>query len=387
MKIGIFYNPANLDHQQEYGEILQEARELAVFADQAGYSSIWFAEHHFSLWGREVLPNPILLAADIAARTRNMRIGLAAAIITFWHPLRLAEDVGLLDQLSDGRLELGVGRGNYGLEALNLNPIADPNKPEENYAVFEDALNILKKACSQKIFSHQGKKYTVPTPGFSWDKAHPVRHKDYIDAETNELINISVYPRPKQQPWPPLWQVVDSAGSIEFAARNDLGVIMWRPPVATLKERFELYRGTVEGATGKPAVLGARTGIMRDTFVARTMEEARRIAEPHIMRSLNWYNWRGPGIFLEPEEKLSEQREAELKKELSYDFVHPRSLLIGTPEYVVERLHELQDELGVENVLINSSWGGMDHQDVMDSMRLFADEVLPHVPSGDVATG
>jgi alkanesulfonate monooxygenase SsuD/methylene tetrahydromethanopterin reductase-like flavin-dependent oxidoreductase (luciferase family) len=380
MKIGIFHNPANLDHKHSYATLLSNVREISEVADETGYASIWFAEHHFSLWGREVLPNPIVLAADIAARTKNLRIGLAAAIITFWHPLRLAEDVGLLDQLCDGRLELGVGRGNYGLEALNLNPMADTNKPEENYAVFEDALNILKKACSQKTFSHTGKKYTFPTPGFCWDKAHPVRHKDYVDAQTNELINISVYPRPKQQPWPPLWQVVDSIQSVEFAARNDLGVIMWRPPVGTLKERFDFYRATAESATGQPVPKGRRTAIMRDTFVAKTMEEARRIAEPHIMKSLNWYNWRGPSIFLEPGETLSESQETRLREELTYDFVHPRSLLIGTPDYVLERLHELHDQASVEHVLTNTSWAGMDQKDVMNSLRLFADEVLPNVP-------
>jgi len=380
MKLGIFHNPANPDHAMDYSELLTNARELATFADQVGFDTIWFAEHHFSLWGREVLPNPLMLAADIAARTDNIRIGLAAAIITFWHPLRLAEDVGLLDQICDGRLELGVGRGNYGLEALNLNPKADPNKPEENYAVFEDALNVLKKACSQKIFSHQGSKYTFPTPGFSWDKAHPVRHKDYIDAETHELINISVYPQPKQQPWPPLWQVVDSKSSVEFAARNDLGVIMWRPPVATLKQRFDFYRATASQASGQTVAQHQRTGIMRDTFVASSMEEARRIAEPHIMQSLNWYNWRGPSIYLHPDEQLSEKQEAELRKELTYDFVHPRCLLIGTPDYVLERLHELYDQAGVEHVLVNTSWGGMTQRDVMSSMALLAEEVLPNLP-------
>tara|TARA_Y100001934_G_scaffold270441_1_gene355360 strand:- start:94 stop:1242 length:1149 start_codon:yes stop_codon:yes gene_type:complete len=380
MKLGIFHNPANPDHAMDYSELLTNARELATFADQAGFDTIWFAEHHFSLWGREVLPNPLMLAADIAARTDNIRIGLAAAIITFWHPLRLAEDVGLLDQICDGRLELGVGRGNYGLEALNLNPKADPNKPEENYAVFEDALNVLKKACSQKIFSHQGSKYTFPTPGFSWDKAHPVRHKDYIDAETHELINISVYPRPKQQPWPPLWQVVDSKSSVEFAARNDLGVIMWRPPVTTLKQRFDFYRATASQASGQTVAPHQRTGIMRDTFVASSMEEARRIAEPHIMQSLNWYNWRGPSIYLHPDEQLSEKQEAELRKELTYDFVHPRCLLIGTPDYVLERLKELHDQAGVEHVLVNTSWGGMTQRDVMSSMALLAEEVIPNLP-------
>ncbi len=81
----------------------------------------------FSVWGRELLPNPVMTAVDLAARTSRIRIGLAAAIVTFWHPLRAAEDIALLDQLSGGRVEIGFGRGNYGLEAVNLNPEANPN--------------------------------------------------------------------------------------------------------------------------------------------------------------------------------------------------------------------------------------------------------------------
>ena len=140
MKIGYFCNPWNIG--RDYRDILNEVRELARFCEQAGFDNFWLAEHHFSIWGREMLPNPLIMAADLAARTERIRIGLAAAIITFWHPLRLAEDIALLDQLCDGRLELGVGRGNYGLEGLNLNPKADPNNPADNFGVFEDTINI-----------------------------------------------------------------------------------------------------------------------------------------------------------------------------------------------------------------------------------------------------
>ncbi|MFP6682300.1 MAG: LLM class flavin-dependent oxidoreductase, partial [Gammaproteobacteria bacterium] len=103
MKIGYFSNPWNIDHARDYRDVLNEVRELAGFCEEAGFDNFWLAEHHFSLWGREMLPNPLMMATDIAARTEHIRIGLAAAIITFWHPLRLAEDLALLDQLCDGR--------------------------------------------------------------------------------------------------------------------------------------------------------------------------------------------------------------------------------------------------------------------------------------------
>ncbi len=385
MKIGFFCNPSDPGHRRDYLAVMNEVRDLAQFLDRAGFHSIWFAEHHFSIWGRELLPNPIVMATDIAARTEHLRIGLAAAIITFWHPLRLAEDVAMLDQLSNGRVELGVGRGNYGLEGVNLNPKADPRNPEGNMQVFADTVAILKKALSQRTFSHSGPVYTVPTPGFRWDRAHPVNDADYVDGN-GELIRLSIYPRSRQQPYPPMWQVVDSPASVEFAAKNDMGIIMWRPPVAMLKERFRLYREAARAATGADVGLGARTSIMRDVFVAESEQEARDVAERYVMQYLNWSNWRGPKIYLKPDETLPADLEAQLKKSLTYDFVKDRSLLFGTPAQVVERIEELREELGLEQLLINSAWSGIPHEHTMRSMRLFADKVLPRVRSANPAS-
>ena len=382
MKIGYFCNPSNPGHKKDYRTVMNEVRDLACFCDRAGLDSIWFAEHHFSIWGREVLPNPLIMATDIAARTKNIRIGLAAAIITFWHPLRLAEDLALLDQLCDGRLELGLGRGNYGIEGTNLNPIADPRNPKQNFEVFDETVKILKKAFSQRLFSHEGKHYTVPAPGFKWDRAHPVDDADYIDPDTRELKFISVFPRPLQQPYPPLWQVVDSPLSVEYAAQNDMGIIMWRPPVETLKERFRLYQETARGATGKDIPFGARTSVVRDVFVADSMQQARDLAEHYVMRYLNWSNWRGPKIYLRPGEQLPPETESALVKELTYEFVKERSLLFGTPDYVIDKIEELREELNMEQLLINSTWIAIPQELAMRSMRLFVEKVLPKVRRG-----
>ena len=134
MKIGYSCNPGSSDLSGPYQDVIAQIREIAVYCDQAGLDSIWFTEHHFGYFNRANLPNPLMMGTDIAARTQRIRIGLASATIPLWHPIRLAEDAALLDQLSGGRLELGVGRGNHGVEALNLNPLADPRDVDANYA-------------------------------------------------------------------------------------------------------------------------------------------------------------------------------------------------------------------------------------------------------------
>ena len=378
MKIGYFSNPWNIGHGRDYRDILNEVRELAQFCEQAGFDNFWLAEHHFSIWGREMMPNPLMMATDLAARTERIRIGLAAAIITFWHPLRLAEDIALLDQLCDGRLEVGVGRGNYGLEGLNLNPIADPNNTADNFAVFVDTINIVKKALSEPRFRYEGPKYTVPFPGFKADQAHPVNHPDYVDQDTGELKYISTFPTPCQKPYPPLWQVVDSPSSIEFAAKNDLGVIMWRPTVEALRERCRLYRDSAN-SVGVDLAAGARTGVSRDVHIASSRAEAEKIAGKWVMDALNFSNWRGPKIFLNPGESFQPGQEEALKKKLSFDFVDERSLIFGPPEYAIEKFAELRDELNLEQVNIKCGWPGMNHAEIMRSLDLFAERVLPEI--------
>jgi alkanesulfonate monooxygenase SsuD/methylene tetrahydromethanopterin reductase-like flavin-dependent oxidoreductase (luciferase family) len=379
MKFGYFANIHDVTRQRDYSEMIDEMRELAAYCDETGFHAFWVPEHHFSVWGREMLGNPLLMAADLAARTSNMRIGLSAAIIPFWHPLRLAEDLSLLDHLTGGRLELGVGRGNYGLEASNLNPAADPNNPAGNLAVFLETLEIIKKAMSQPSFSHKGDHYQFPAPGFKADRAHSVNDPEFTDPASGELVKLAVFPQAKQKPLPPIWQVVSEAiEAIAAAAKADMGVIMWRPSVANLKYRLRVYQEAAMEA-GRQVAFGAKTAIVRDTFVAESEAEARRIAGPACMESLNFANWRGPRIYLDPGETLPEAQEADLRKELTYEFVAPRAILFGSPDDVADKLLELHQETNIEQVIIKCSYPGLAHEHTMRSVRLFAEEVMPRL--------
>lgn len=380
MKFGISQNIQDPTKSRPYDELLDDLRQVAALADEAGFANIWLPEHHFSIWGREMLPNPVLLAADLAARTKTIRIGLAAAIATFWHPIRLAEDLAMVDQMSKGRLDIGFGRGNYGLEATNLNPAADPNDQEANFRVFEDAVAVVKTALAERIFSHKGPVYEFPAPGFKADRAHTVDDPDYVDAETGELVKLSIIPGPYQQPLPPMWQVVsESPRSMRYAASRDMGIIMWRPTIETLKSRLGIYREAYEEHHGRRIPFGAKTAIVRDTFVAETEAEARKLAEGPLMESLNFANWRGPGIYLDPGETLDEATEAALKKEITFDFVRDRALFVGSVDDVVARIQEFYQETRMEQIIFKTTWPGLPHEHQMRSLGLLVDEVLPRV--------
>jgi alkanesulfonate monooxygenase SsuD/methylene tetrahydromethanopterin reductase-like flavin-dependent oxidoreductase (luciferase family) len=380
MRFGYFDNIQDPTQERDYSDLVSEMRERALLCDEGGVDIFWLPEHHFSIWGRELLANPLMMAADLAARTKRMRLGLGAAIITFWHPLRLAEDLALLDHLTGGRLEIGVGRGNYGLEAWNLNPLADPNKPEMNLKVFLETLAVLRKALGEERFSHKGDIFEFPAPGFKADKAHTVKDPAYIDQKTGELVKLSIYPRPKQRPYPPMWQMVSEAhDAIRGAAALDMGIVMWRPSIAEIKRRLEIYKETHDRTHGTNIVFGRKAAIVRDTFVADNEAEARRIAGEACLASLNFANWRGPRIFLDPGETLPPDREAALKKQLTYDFVQPRALFFGSPDEVAERILELHAETRIDHVMFKCGWPGLAHEHTMRTLRRLTTEVLPRV--------
>lgn len=382
MNFGYFANIHDPTQKRDYSEMIAELRQLAQYCDRAGFQTFWLPEHHFSVWGRELLANPLMMLADLAARTDRIRLGLSAAIITFWHPLRLAEDLALLDHLTGGRLEIGVGRGNYGLEASNLNPAADPNNPAGNMKVFLETLAVLRKALSEDRFSHKGDLFTYPAPGFRADMAHTVKDPAYIDAATGELAKLTTYPRPKQKPTPPMWQVVsESYDSIRYCGENDMGIIMWRPTVKETRSRLEAYKKAYEAKTGQPIALGRRAGLVRDTFVASSAAEARRIAGDAVMASLNFANWRGPRVFYEPGETLGASEEASLKKKLTFEFVDQRALFFGSPDDVLAKMIALHQETGLEQLIFKSCWPGLAHEHTMRSMELLTHEVMPRFKS------
>jgi len=380
MKFGYFCNTTNWK-KKPYTEILNNARDIAIYCDKNNWNSIWFTEHHFNHEGMESCPNPLMLGTDIAARTKNIRIGQAANIITFHNPIRLAEDIATLDHLSNGRLEIGIGRGIYGREAIHMNVEADLKDQAKNKRLFEETLTIMKKAWTEKFFSHKGEFYTYPAPDFVWQHDMSPPNEDFVDLKTNKLKKISVIPKPLQKPHPPLSQVVDSTGSIEWAAKNGIKTIMWIPTIKTLKKRFDIYKNARSETEKKDVLLGENITLVRDMFVADTMEDAKKLAGEHIINYMKWVcHFRGLGNHMDPGEELPKTKgKLDL---LNYEFLHKRNLLFGTPDYVVEKIKELKSELNLQNLLVWSNFSGVKHEDAMRSIKLFNDEVMPKINPG-----
>jgi len=363
--------------KKPYTKILDEARDISVYCDKNGWDSIWFTEHHLNHEGMESCANPLMMGTDIAARTSKIRIGQACNVITFWNPIRLAEDIATLDNLSNGRVEVGVGRGIYGREALHLNIEADLKDQNKNKRLFEETLTIMKKAWTEKFFSHQGEFYTYPAPDFVWQHDMSPPNEDFVDLKTNKLKKISVVPQPCQKPHPPIWQVVDSPSSIKRAAEIGINCIMWIPTVKSLKKRFEIYKNAKSETEKKDVPMGKGICLVRDLFIADTMEEARELAGEQMVNYMRWVcHWRGLGSHMDPGEELPKtEHKLDL---LSYDFLHKRNMLFGTSEYVIEKIEELKSELNLQNLQVWSNFPGVKHEHSMRSIKLFTEKVMPH---------
>lgn len=376
MKFGYFANQNNRGLKKPFRQVVEETRDLARYLDGEDWESIWFTEHHFGHEGYEVCPNPLMMSCDISAHTDRIRIGQAANIVTFWNPVRVAEDIAMLDHMNNGRTEVAVGRGIYGREALQLNKLADVANPAQNYRIFEETLEIMRRAWSQAYFDFHGEFYDLPDPGYVWDHAKSPPAPDFMDMATKEIKKLALVPRPLQQPTPPIWQVVDGPGSIKYAAQNDLKAMMWIPPTDSLVWRFEMYREEASKARGRDMALGEGIALVRDMFCAGTMAEAERLGGEGIMDYLRWVcHWRGLGNHTYPGEELPET--AGKLDQLSYDWLHPRNLLFGTPDYIAEKIEEMIEKLNLQTLLVWSHFPGIGHEAAMRSVKLFTEEVMP----------
>jgi len=379
MNFGYFCNTTNIK-KKPYTQLIEETREIAFYCDQNNWNSIWFTEHHFNYEGMESCANPLMMCADAAARTSQIRLGQACNVITFHNPIRLAEDIATLDQMSKGRVEVGIGRGVYGREAVHMNKESDLKDQAKNFRLFSESLDIMKKAWTEDFFSHKGEFYNYPSDNFVWqhDMSPPI--DGVVDKKTNILKKISVLPKPYQKPHPPIWQVVDGERSIKWAAENGIKTIMWIPTVKALKKRFEIYRDAKSKVENREVPLGEGISLVRDMFVAESMEEAKKLAGEHIINYMRWVcHWRGLGNHMDPGEELPiTKNKLDL---LTYEFLHKRNLLFGTPDFVIEKIRELQQELNLENLLVWSNFPGVDHKTYMRSIKLFTEEVMPKINS------
>ena len=351
-------------------QMIDNLRRQTILAEELGFEAMWLGEHHFGPYGVGDLPNPILLGADLAARTSRIRIGQMANIAPWWHPIRLAEDLAILDNMTGGRVEVGFGRGIWPYEGPQFHPNADPRKDRENRELFQETVEIVREIWTNEYFSHQGENYGFPVDDTVF--SHPKYPSNPAWQDGDKVKKLRVTPKPYQKPHPPLWMTVSTDRSVTTAAELGLKACYWQPPALRIRQRMELYAQVRSELEGRPFGVGEDQAVMRSTYIASSMEEARRDAEEGIMSAFIFNDpFRGRQVFTNPGEVLGPD------VNLDWDFLEPRTLLVGSPENVVEKVQELQEVCKLDYLLVEFTHMGIPLSKTLKNLETFATKVMP----------
>jgi luciferase family oxidoreductase group 1 len=320
-------------------EVYARAIEQAQAAESLGFRNTWLGEHHFSTYG--YLSRPLQLASYIAAKTTRLRIGTAVIVVPLHHPLLIAEEIAMLDILSNGRADVGLGRGyqRYEFERLGLELDTKGEK-------WNESLDIILKAFEGKPFTYEGRIFRVP--------------------ET------SIFPQAVQKPRPPIWAVAQSPFSIEAAAKRGLNVLTggFGVSVERLAEFGRHFDKIV--AETKPAQKPL-VGVQRAVYVTKDDADARDAAE-----HARW-NMRVTLSLRNNYEKVEQGRAIPVpgKTEPTIDELLEDYLVIGTPETCARQIKRLQQHVGISHFNCSFWIGDLDQKRVLKSMELFSREVMP----------
>jgi alkanesulfonate monooxygenase SsuD/methylene tetrahydromethanopterin reductase-like flavin-dependent oxidoreductase (luciferase family) len=337
MNFGLFFlnsvSPFKTDAQE-----LKDGLEQIRVADELGYESVWIAEHNARSYG--VVTSASVYLAAAAAITKRIKLGTAVVRLPLHHPLQVAEELNVVDIISDGRLYIGVGKGYDILEFQAYNVDF-----EDRHNRFTESLHILKAALTQEVVSYSGKYYNF---------------KD-----------IPIYPRPVQKPCPPLFVMVSgNDATIINAAKEGYSFFFGGLRHRDVLHKLELYRKTALEAGYTPEQVDermARSGKLMFVYVAETTEQARE----EYRERLEWYM----SVRDNRPTFSSEDRDRNLTYE---QFVEHENTIVGSPERVTEQIRQFRDKTGISNIICWMNIGGQKQENVLKSMRLFAEKVMPN---------
>ena len=355
-----------------------ELRAMAVRADQSGFDAFATTEHHFHSEGLELSPAPLLFFADLAARTSRIKLVTQALAVPSWDPIRLAEEIAVLDHLTKGRFIAGIGRG-YQHRWVNVlgqkygvtGALSDGSDEDlHNREVFEELFTIMKMAWTEATVAFKGKHYEVPTPhdagighwpaAASWTSKYGAREE--LDAE-GRVRRISVVPKPYTVPHPPIWQpITRSEETIRWCARQGISPIFLISTPENLRTSFAQYQQEC-AEHGRSLKLGENVATLGAVNMASTYDETFASERAYLGEAfVEFFAHFGYG-------------------NVSYqDMLDSGFLNVGTVDDVKRRLAAIQ-ECGTEWFFWYIEQGLMPWDEVQRQMDLFETHILPEFRS------
>jgi len=342
MKVGLF------DHV-EWGDrplatLFDERLQFAAAADEAGIYCLHVAEHHAT--PLNMVPVPGVYLGAVARATRRMRLGPLVYLLPLYSPLRLIEEIAMLDHLSHGRLEVGVGRGVSPFE-LKYHKV----EHDQSRDIFIDAFDCISAGLVTDVLSYSG-------PHFSY-------------------ADVPIALRPLQQPHPAFWYGSSNTTGSTWAGERGLHFVSLGP-TGFAKKNIDAFKEALArrgGAASPKAEFrgGAAIGVLRHIFVADSEAEAKRFAKPAMERHLAHLNWlRTKHGVSGPQSRFNVPR-----GETFEEGVADGSVIAGTPAFVAAEIERQTAELGINYLLAYLFLGTMTLAEAMRSLELFKAEVMP----------
>ena len=316
-----------------YDVYYEQILEQVELAEELGWECFMFNEHHFLGYGGPIA-NPAVLLAAAAARTSKIHLGPCIAILPLRHPLHSAEDYAMVDAISGGRLEFGIGSGNTEMDYKVFGVTKENDRQR-----LHEALEIVLKAWGQDHASHKG--------------------------EFWRFDDLTLYPRPMQQPHPPIWVAGTSAEGLGWAGRQGYHIMTVGHPHPPEKVRLGVEawkRGLIEAGfdpSNKHCQFHVRTHVHEDSEQARSTgmaavkryDEISRIGRRSLTAAPAEYDW---------EMMLATGRN-------NY----------GNPEQCIQNIRNAMKNYFFDTLTTTFNFGAIPHAEIMKSMRLFAGEVMP----------
>ena len=374
MKFGLLYEMQRPDvgFKVDHKALIEETLEQIVLADEVGFDYVWFVEHHFlTTFSGSSAPEVIISA--LARMTKRIRLGFGVVILPNHHPVQVAERVAMVDHLSGGRVDFGVGRSSpYEQEGLGIDP-------RDTRGIMEESLQIVPKIWrTEGTFSWEGKYFNIPPR--------------------------EVLPKPRQDPHPPIWMACTQPSSYEMAAKYGTGVLSFGSGTPSgMKEHVDKYRENIKNATPAGSFVNNQWANFTIGHCGDNNTEARALGaqaikeffgpnRPYTADRKEVYEklldaWGGVPDDLQPHfQRLLGGGETDLGGggasramlgELSPDILCERGVIVaGDPDSCIECVKR-HEEIGIDQLLLIMQTDQIPHEKVSRSLELFGKEVIP----------
>ncbi|CAB3853966.1 MULTISPECIES: LLM class flavin-dependent oxidoreductase [Achromobacter] len=343
MEFGVFILAQQRGYHQSSAQVINNSIEQTVAAEQAGFNTAWYAEHHFNNYS--LSPSPLMTVAHAAAKTSRIRLGTAVCILPLYHPARFLAEVGFVDTVSNGRLELGVGSGYQQFEFERFGV-----QLEESGAIFNEFLDVIPKGLTQKIFEHDGKFLKIPPS--------------------------SIAVRCIQDPMPPLWITSGNPVTLGRGVRENhnlfvTALLKGNDAIAELRGRLE----KVADDNGKDLDRDVKFGFLRCGYASDNKAEIdayldcarfqRRISESLKFRRAQ----SDDGYMVKEVPSETDPTFEQLRKNLP----------VGSVNEVIDKMLEEISILRPKHIALQTQLGDFDQKTMLKQIELWGDKIIPAI--------